>query len=389
MMCERGTSSQLLTPAGVGAIAVIRVTGQDAPSIVDQLVRTKSGRPVSASAPGRIRYGDFLEGDEVIDDVVVSIASTRGEPAIDICAHGGIRVVERILQCLDQKRAPLAQPSSDIWPANSRIEVECFEALSQTKTSREVHFIAWQREHLVEHLNQLAARSHAAPEETAKEIECLIRGYDFARRLLQGAIVALIGPPNSGKSTLFNRVIGRSRAVVSPRAGTTRDWISEEIELHGVPVTLLDTPGRHTNVDDLERRAIELAGKTSKDADLTIAVFDHAAPLPAEVSLFLKDGARTVIVANKSDLPAEWSVGEVAHELGPPMRISAETGEGTHSLLDVVADRLVGNFISSNEPCFFTARQVFVGTEAIGLLRSGALEQAENLIKRELISPFS
>jgi tRNA modification GTPase len=376
--------SILLTPASAGAIGVVRVVGPDPCTVVNQAFRSKFGKPLSTESVDRLRYGQFVDNAEVIDDVVASVTALNGcRLAVDISAHGGVRIIERILQTLERLGAPACEPFAaiqDVWPARDHIEAEAIEALCRAKTARALRFVAWQRQHLSALLGELAEKVTADQASVRDQLEAVIDRFALARTLLRGAVVAIVGPPNSGKSTLFNCLLGRPAAIVSPTAGTTRDWLAESIELDGIPVTLVDTAGRHEARDALEQLAIEAGRSVAERADVHLLVFDGTQPLPDP----LRDAGKThgipvVLAANKSDLLAR-----AHHAPDAAALVSAKTGEGVQALVQLLVTSLGFSSWPDEAPSFFTERQVRIARNALSRLRTDPPGTAE-AIRRELL----
>ncbi len=409
-MTTTGHRSILLTPPGAGAIAVIRVVGADPVALVNQAFRPKSGKPLSLGRIDRLRYGHFVDGDEVIDDVVVSVTpwkrdeGTKGrrdgelqstiDPdvhreqstiprAVDISAHGGVRVIERILQTLERLGAPACEPFAaldDVWPIRNWIQREAIEAMCRAKTQRALGFLCRQEGQLPDALRKAAEAFRTDAASAQRDVQDMLARYPAARRLLHGAVVALVGPPNSGKSTLFNRLLGRGAAIVSPTAGTTRDWIAEPIDVDGVPVTLVDTAGGHETDDPLEALAIEAGRLRARDADVRVWVLDSASDDEQAVP-----PARTaahpplIVVHNKCDLLVAEN-----RRTHPGLLISARTGKGMDALLEHVRRTLGAAEFSDAAPCLFTERQARIAREAIALAARDPCD-AERLVVDQLI----
>lgn len=406
----RGPSNRslMLTPPGAGAIAVVRIVGPDADSIVGKSFRparrgscrrteTQDSTPDSSGsvlfAGDHLRYGRFVVDDEVIDDVIVARVPTAGVPAFDISAHGGVRVIERILEALERDGAPLcdlADSPDPVWPAKNRIEEEAVQAVSLAKTPRAIRFLAWQRRHLVPHVLDIAHLCLQNPDLAREALHALLTIRRRARYLIEGATIAIAGPPNSGKSTLFNALLGRSATLVSSAAGTTRDWVTASAEMDGVPVTLIDTAGRREPTGDLERRAIQNGWAKAAQADLCVVLFDGSQPLsPAtlEVPAPVDPREHRLFVANKCDLPDAWESIPSAPgrtETETPIRVSALSGDGLEELVAEILCCLGFAGEADTLPALLTARQVELVEQALSDLPEDP-RAAESRLRCELV----
>ncbi len=392
---ESGNRACVLTPPGAGAIAVIRIAGPDALSITNGVFSPKGNRPLVSDAADRVRYGHILDGDEVLDDVVACIATDGAETAVDLCAHGGVRIVERILELLDRAGAHLADPMPGVpfdQHATSRVAADALRALPDAKTALAAKFLTWQYMHLAGHLRRVANACESEPTVATQQLAALVDGYLAARVLLDGATVAIIGPPNAGKSTLFNRLLGRTSAVVSSAAGTTRDWLAEGVELHGIPLTLIDTAGDADSHDELERRAVEAGRSRVSQANLALLVLDASAAFPDDLARYaaFADGRPLILVANKADAKVLWTVREAQEDRLPHavagVELSAKHGEGIDELAQTIAaaiglDVMTWAYDRAN---LFTADQRSLAEEALANVPSGPVT-AKRLILQRLV----
>lgn len=367
MSAAGDTYATLLTASGVGAIGVIRVIGTAAFPAIAALFRTKRGQPLTIEhlSDGRLRYGNLFDGDEILDDVLIAAVPESPLSAFDITAHGGIRVLERILAALEARGAPFhaANSISAKFQSPNSIADEALTALRRARTPRAVKFLAHQRTALPFALTAIQNQLPSNPAAARSALAELLHRATAARHLIDGLTVVLIGPPNSGKSTLFNRLVGRPAAIVSPQPGTTRDWITAELDVSGLPVTLIDTAGLRLETDALEREAIARGQLIAHSASIRLLILDAAQPpSPATLADFTADRPLSAIVYNKTDLlsapdsrPLQSPTTSPAI---PALYISAATGHnlGTlnafilhHTGLDLGQD--------TPSPAFFTMRQ--------------------------------
>lgn len=378
--------SVMLTPPGAGAIGVIRVVGLDAPAIVGELFapaeRAAPGRVAAwksklAAVPtaGELRYGRFTADGETIDDVLISRGQRGDPPTVDISAHGGVRVMERILETLARFGAPLEEnvdASAEIWPSSDRIEKEALLALAHAKTPRAVRFLARQRRVLGGYLKHVAALCRSNRGEAKRELAALLAGYPAALRLVKGATVVIVGPPNSGKSTLFNRLVGRPATIVSTVAGTTRDWVAESVAVDDVPMTLIDAAGTCESADALERQAVAASAAIDRRADLRILLLDGSlAPSDDAKNAHAIWGNRPdcLTVINKCDRTRagnskDW-MAEPAIRLQELCHISALTGEGVGRMKDALLVALGFAGWRDAAPSIFTPGQRHHVSEAV------------------------
>lgn len=393
MTDRSGNWAALLTPPGVGAIAVIRIAGPDALRIIGELFqpvqRLRASKEAGAVLDSdALRYGRILIDGEVVDDVIACRVSTIDLPIVDLSTHGGVRVVERVLEAIEQRGARVTSADAlpaVAWPADTLIEEEIVRAWSLAKTTRAVRFLAWQQRSLVAALMNTADLCETDCDAAAKAMRAMLGGFRAAQFLASEATVAIVGPPNSGKSTLFNRLVGRDATIVSQLAGTTRDWVEASIDVGGVPIRLIDTAGLHDEAGDLEEQAIEAGRRAAATADLTVIVFDGSQPRPDGSGSFtsMLSTAACLTVWNKSDLPRSPNeAGDARVEVA----VSARTGDGVESLTTAMLKCLGFDEFQDAAPTFFTGRQARVSRAVLATVTS-APGDAARAIREELIGP--
>jgi tRNA modification GTPase len=333
------TIAAISTPPGRGGIGIVRLSGPLASSIAVQLVRLRA--PLEH---GRARLADVLDdsGDAAsrIDEALVTLFaaphSYTAEDLVEIAAHGSPVVLELLLRRALGLGARLAEPGEFTQRAflSGRLDLTQAEAvrdLIDAQTLTQARQAASQmggalsgrvlpvKQALLELIALLEAGIDfaeddlevAAPEEIASRIaaltqplEALEASYAHGRIVHDGLTLAIVGRPNAGKSSLFNRLVERDRAIVTATPGTTRDLVTERISLGGIPVELVDTAGLRESVEEVERLGIARSREALADAALVLIVLDATQPLnDEERKLLLAVAGRPALAArNKCDL---------------------------------------------------------------------------------------
>lgn len=331
---EFETIAAISTPIGTGGVGVIRISGDKSFEIAKKIT-DKNNFPV-----GKICHGWVVDGDTKIDEVIIlpfkNPNSYTGEDVIEIQCHGGINVVQNILDVVLKNGARMAERGEFTKRAflNKKLDLSQAEAVDDLIHAKTSNFAIQSAKNLsgvlANKINEIkreifetASRIVAGidfPEDVAEpEYSYLVERFkhsiketdkilDCAKSsdiLRQGVKVAIVGRPNVGKSSLFNALLNLDRAIVTDIAGTTRDVIKENIDL-GVAVTLIDTAGirEDENIDKVEEIGIEYSKQSAKDADLILFLYDSSVGLTDEDSQIydiIKDKTH-IVVANKIDL---------------------------------------------------------------------------------------
>ena len=372
------TRAAAITPLGAAGIAVVRMAGPEAVRIAAGVFDPPPGASGAGRfEPGRVAYGRIVDDDQVIDDVVVMVqplpARDGGPPEaiVDINPHGGIRVVQRILMLLVRQGARLTDPDEIGllgWPASGPIEREAWSSLTRAQTHRVAMWLANQQTILPAVLRRCVGRLDAASaadvEAVLAELKGLQNRYEPARRLVEGASIALAGPPNAGKSTLGNRLFGQPRSLVTEQPGTTRDWVAEPAAVEGVPIVLVDTAGLRVTEDAVERSAIERSLGRVVSADVALLVLDRSEGITPSsryavtTILDARAPSRTLLVLNKCDLPDRVGASsDLDAAWADRIQISAATGEGLDELGRAIAASMGLAGWSDKTPGIWTSRQ--------------------------------
>ena len=295
---ERGRDARatnlalLLTPPGVAGLAVVRASGPG----VGRFLGKHFSRP---TPPGRCVHGELADANGTIDDPVVVLAADGA--SVDLNLHGGEWIVQRTLDLLAREGFEVVQLLPD--EPLPRVAVD---AADELEASVLAHLpLATTRLGIDLLLRQIELWKDFRP--TPAEAATIAADAGLWH-LLHPPRVALVGRPNVGKSTLANRLFGRQRSIVADRPGTTRDWVGEGANLGGLPVVLIDTPGRRASDDPIERDAIAASEPVAAGADLVIVVVDASTPPTPEDRALIDSFAadRSLVFLNKCDRPVRW-----------------------------------------------------------------------------------
>ena len=342
MMYNEGTIIALSSPPGSGAIAIIRLSGDDSISKTDLFFKSKSGKKLADCSGYSISYGDLIENDEVIDEVVVSIYKTphsyTGENVIEISCHGSNYIQQRILTLFTDAGVRLASPGEFTLRAylNNKKDLSQAEAVGDliASESKEEHRVAMEqmrggysdeievlREKLI-HFKSLieleldfseedvefADRSDLKTllDELEGKLSSLIESFTYGNVIKEGVTVTIAGKPNAGKSSLLNAIVNEDKAIVSNIPGTTRDAIEDVITINGVKYRFIDTAGIRETSDEIESIGVARAKSKIDSSRILIYLFDRSditeKELIKEVKSYLREDLQVYLVENKIDL---------------------------------------------------------------------------------------
>ena len=342
MMYNEGTIIALSSAPGSGAIAIIRLSGEDAISKTDLFFKSKSGKKLSESGGYSISYGDLVDNDEIIDEVVVSVYkaphSYTGENIIEISCHGSIYIQQRILSLFTNTGVRLASPGEFTLRAylNNKKDLSQAEAVGDliASESKEEHRVAMEqmrggysdeievlREKLI-HFKSLIELELDFSEEDVEfadrsdlktllnelegKLSSLIDSFTYGNVIKEGVTVTIAGKPNAGKSSLLNAIVNEDKAIVSNIPGTTRDAIEDVTNINGVKYRFIDTAGIRETTDEIESIGVARAKSKIDSSRILIYLFDRSDitenELINEVKSYLRDDLQVYLVENKIDL---------------------------------------------------------------------------------------
>jgi tRNA modification GTPase len=367
-------------PARVATFAAIRdpdVPAGHAPRTIDQVIVTRFEAPRSYTTEDVVEIS--AHGSPVLLRRIVELAiaggarlAEPGEFTLRAYLHGRIDLVqaEAVADLIDavtplQARAAMDQLEGTLTGTIGTIHRTLFDLIAKLEASLDFpeegfHFVT-------------RDETAAALARVRVMIETLVREGRAGRLLREGSLVVVAGRPNAGKSTLFNALVGTDRAIVTPVPGTTRDLLTETVDLGGIPATIVDTAGLRDAVDVIEAEGVRRARQAQELAAMTLLVVDGSAPLdPEDARLVEQLRAPGLVVMSKSDLPPAWSEDAWPALDGRAIRVSAHEGHGLAELRSRIVRELTERDDWRDPPAISNTRQIGHAREALA-----ALEVAE------------
>lgn len=369
------TIAAISTAIGEAGLAVVRMSGRDALRIGDAcFCPVGKSMPPTQAQSHTVHYGHIVRRGEIIDEVLLTVLRkprtyTR-EDMLEISCHGGVLPASLILETVIENGARLAQSGEFTKRAflNGRIDLTQAEAVidiihSRTELAMKVAQnqlsgrlstqIEEVRNKLMHTLAHIEAHIDFPDEDIEPDtqeklsvrmnesivfIDELIKTAEEGRIIRQGIKIAIIGKPNSGKSSLLNRLLNYERAIVSPVPGTTRDTIEETANIGGLPVVFIDTAGLRSSMDFVEAEGIRRTKTAIEQAELILLVLDVSEPFRDDYkeNLNLISDKKSIIVINKIDLPNKLELPKSLNK--PIVNVSCITGEGIDSLKHLIKD---------------------------------------------------
>ena len=406
----------IATPPGRGGIGIVRLSGPDAPRLLLPNLQLRS-----ELAPGRARYCAIVDAGARLDEGVVTYFagpnSYTGEDVLEVAAHGSPVILDLLVRRALETGARLARPGEfteraflhgriDLTQAEAVRDLIAAETLYQARVAAEQlggalsRRLAPVKEQLVELITLLEAGIDFAEDdidvtpdaEIARRLDTIAgalapiaASFREGRLVHNGLTMAIVGRPNAGKSSLFNRLVERERAIVTATPGTTRDLVTERISLGGIPVELVDTAGLRETTDEAEWHGIARTESAMADADLVLLLLDATAAVDTERVLRLPEqdaellasleGRSPVVVLNKIDLARPARIDGIAVEVA---EVSALTGEGVAELRARLLERVRGSSNDAEGGMLTSLRhyEALQGcTQALARTRTGLEEQ--------------
>jgi tRNA modification GTPase len=380
-MISDETIAAISTPIGEGAIAIVRISGPQAISLANKLFLGKVS--LSAVPSHSLHHGKIVNPrtGQLIDEVLVSVMKAPGtytaEDMVEINCHGNLLITRNILELLLDigarpatpgeftrraflnGRIDLAEAEAVIDVIRSKADLSLKVALDQLKGGLSEN-CAEIRQDLIQALSVVEAGLDFSdqvldlnncdevlpPLKRAEEIiSRLLCGARFGQQLREGFLVVIVGRSNVGKSSLFNALLQANRAIVTDIPGTTRDTISEQVELEGIPIRLVDTAGFHASPSLVEEEGIRRTRQQIDSADLLLVLLDSSTALRKEDRWLLQETEKhtKLLVINKIDLPNILDIGKLKGLSVPQKKIrtSAKRGDGIEDLAKIIRETMM------------------------------------------------
>lgn len=386
----------IITPPGEGGIGIVAVEGEDAPELVDRFFEG-TGRSAADLEPGRLAHGKIREDGQVLDEVIVAQLDPEMSPSgarrCEVNCHGGAAAVQAVLDCFRSAGAqpmdgagtgagPAAMPDVQSGPRSEAADGppggrRAYDVLSrgnirrlaiellpraETRLGARTLLHQWNGA-LADELKALGE----ADDSRREGLNGLLRTAPAARALTEPPSVAIVGPPNAGKSTLLNALLQRERVLVHDRPGTTRDVVRETVSVRGMPFELMDSAGVRNPAGEIEAEAVQRARELAEQSDICLLVYDLREGPDAALDEFPRIGEqhRVIAVGNKLDAAdGEAGLPALPGRLDPLDHVAISAREGRH--IERLEDALLDPYEVGLHAC----------REGRGVLFAAELEEA-------------
>jgi len=373
----------LATPNGESALSLIRVSGEKALEIASQACDLKSPTPRHSYLT---KYSSIE--NETLDQVIFVFyengKSFTSEDTIEIICHGNPILIKEIVNDLLARGCRIANPGEFSYRSytNGKIDLTQAEAIAEIIAAKSKQSLTLASKNLDGNLSQKIAElqneilnqqsfieafidfpeDDLGDEKTTEiikslnvvisDIEALIKTADRIQAFNRNLKVVIVGPPNAGKSSIFNCIVGKDRAIVDQNPGTTRDYVNQVIEIGNTYVELIDTAGIHQTDESIEKEGIKKSITLLKEADLVLIVFDGSLPYPSKFDDYIDDvlnEKKAVLIQNKADLPLKINFNTSSLAKFSQISTSKDDSVTIDNLIKTIEEILLHDLEKTNE----------------------------------------
>ena len=400
------TICAIATAQGIGAISIIRISGEDSIKIVNKIFKGKDLEEVDSHT---INYGHIVENDNIVDEVLVSVMKSpktfTTEDTVEINTHGGLAPTNKVLELLLENGCRLAEPGEFTKRAflNGRIDLLEAEAVmdmidSKTESQRKMaaNQISGKTSSLINELRddmvQIISNINVNidyPEyddvdvittdilipkitKLKEKIERILKESRNGRIIREGIKTVIIGKPNVGKSSLLNALLEEEKAIVTDIAGTTRDIVEGQISINGVLLNMIDTAGIRKTEDLVESIGVEKSIKKMEEADLILFMLNNNEELDKETEELLNklEGRNYIIIINKTDLDTKLNIDKLKIDKSKIINLSIVKNKGLDELKEKIVELFNINEIETKDPTYLNnARTINILKECLNRVK--------------------
>lgn len=388
------TIAAISTSAGNSGIGIIRVSGDEAVEIVDKIFQSnKKGKKLRNVKSHTVHYGYIVDGQTILDQVLVIVMknphSYTGEDTVEIDCHGGMLILQKVLELVIKNGAKAAAPGEFTKRAflNGRLDLSQAEAVMDVINSSNDFALSSSmfqlkggvsekikeiRSDIIYHIAFIESAlddpehisldgydkeiSHMLEKNTTK-IKRLLDTFDNGRIMKEGIHTVILGKPNAGKSSLLNLMLGEERAIVTDIEGTTRDTLEENINFNGLSLKIIDTAGIRNTEDKVEQIGVNKAKEIANQADLIIYVVDGSRKIDEndlEILQLIKD-KQFIVLLNKSDMDMVADFDDIKDlPKEDVIEFSAKQGMGMDKLEERIRDMFYSGRVTYNDQIYIT-----------------------------------
>ena len=384
------TICAIATAQGVGAISIIRVSGDDSTKIVDKIFQGKDLTKVESHT---INYGHIIDNNEIIDEVLVSVMKSpktfTTEDVVEINTHGGIAATNRTLELLLENGCRLAEPGEFTKRAflNGRIDLleaeavmDMIDAKTENQRKMAINQIDGKTSNLINELRsdmiQIISNINVNidyPEyddvdiitndilipkikKLKEKILKILKESENGKLIKEGIKTSIIGRPNVGKSSLLNALLQEDKAIVTDIAGTTRDIVEGQIRINGIILNMIDTAGIRKTEDIIESIGVEKSLKIMEEADLVLFMINNNEELSDDIKELINkiNNKKYLILINKKDLETKFNKEELNVDKNRIVELSIINNEGIEELKEKIIEMFNINELETKDPTYLS-----------------------------------